>query len=188
MADQSTEGLLSPFLRDKRLNSARPFLRGKVLDVGCGSGKLARHVAPDRYLGIDIDAASIAVARASFPDHRFENTLFSDEKDFDTITALAVIEHVPSPAGFLSALAGSLSSERDAAIVCTTPHPSMEALYAMGTRIGLFSHSAEEEHEQLLDRDALDRSGRAAGLELRRYRRFLFGANQIAVFTRAVPR
>ena len=41
MADQGTEGILSPYLRRKRIQAATPYLKGGVLDVGCGGGVLA---------------------------------------------------------------------------------------------------------------------------------------------------
>ena len=71
MADQASEGRISPFLRKSRLKAAAPHLSGKVLDVGCGAGALARHVSPLLYCGIDIDEESIAIARRDFPDIGF---------------------------------------------------------------------------------------------------------------------
>ena len=41
MADQGAEGLFSPFLRSRRLKAACPYIKGRVLDVGCGTGALA---------------------------------------------------------------------------------------------------------------------------------------------------
>ena len=40
MTDQAAEGLLSPMLRNRRIQAVKPFLRGRVLDVGCGNGAL----------------------------------------------------------------------------------------------------------------------------------------------------
>jgi len=38
VADQGNEGLLSPFLRWRRIRAVLPYIRGCVLDVvGCGS-------------------------------------------------------------------------------------------------------------------------------------------------------
>ena len=37
-----------------------PHLRGRVLDLGCGGGRLAQWVEPASYLGFDIDPASLA--------------------------------------------------------------------------------------------------------------------------------
>ena len=182
MADQGTEGLLSPFLRTQRINAARPHLFGRVLDVGCGSGALAEVVEPKDYLGLEIDEASIAFAREKFPQHTFENTNDIPDGGFDTVVALAVIEHVPSPAEFLKDLSKALRPTSNARVICTTPHPSMDIVHTVGAKVGLFSQSANDEHEDLLDRKALDRAGQDAGLVLQTYRRFLYGANQIAIY------
>ncbi len=71
MADQGAEGLLSPFLRNKRFVNVKPFLRGRILDYGCGSGGLAEIVPADCYLGIEIDHDSLQFARSRFPSHDF---------------------------------------------------------------------------------------------------------------------
>jgi len=53
--------------------------------------------------------------------------------------------------------------------------------------VGLFSRHANDEHEELLDRARLLSVGASAGLGLERYRRFLLGANQLAIFVREQP-
>lgn len=185
MADQGGEGLLSPFLRRARLRAVHPYLLGRLLDVGCGSGKLAGLVPPDRYLGVDIDSESLERAAREHPGHRFTAALPGETESFDTIVALAVIEHVASPAGFLAELARRLSAAPGSRIVVTTPHPAAEWIHDAGARLGLFSRHANEEHEQLLDREVLATIGARAGLRLISYRRFLLGANQLAVYAHA---
>lgn len=96
---------------------------------------------------------------------------------------LALLEHLPSPAGALARAAALLSPT--GRVVTTTPHPAGRAPLELGARLGLLSSHADEEHETLLGRDALADAGRAAGLALTAYRRFLFGLNQLAVFERA---
>jgi len=59
VVDQAKEGLLSPFLQTQRIAAARPFLRGSVLDVGCGSGDLAAYVPPWCYLEVHKNDTSI---------------------------------------------------------------------------------------------------------------------------------
>ena len=61
----------------------------------------------------------------------------------------------------------------------------MEWAHTAGARVGLFSHDAHEEHETLLDRDAINEIATAAGLAVERYRRFLLGANQLAILKHA---
>lgn len=179
MADQATEGLLSPFLKRQRISAAREHIKGRVLDVGCGNGALAEHVGSRNYVGIDVDPASIEAARANHPAHTFIQTLSLDGETFDTVAALAVIEHVNDPRAFLNKLKANLARSPDARIVCTTPHPSMDWIHLIGSRVGIFSPSANEEHEELLGRKKLEAVGRAAGLRMVSYRRFLFGANQV---------
>ena len=52
MADQARGGLLSPLLRSRGIAAARRFLKRRVLDLGCGSGKLAGFVPPDSTLAL----------------------------------------------------------------------------------------------------------------------------------------
>lgn len=184
MADQGTEGLLSPWLRRRRIAAALPHLRGNVLDVGCGSGALAEQVPAKRYTGVDIDRDSLAIANATYPEHEFRDALPGSDTSFDTIVSLAVIEHVPDPAGFLTSLAKRLGPGPDCRIVITTPRPSVDWIHTAGAAIGLFSGHANEEHEELLDRPELEQVAHDSGLELETYDRFLFGANQLAIFRR----
>lgn len=181
MADQGAEGLLSPYLRRKRFAAARPFLRGRVLDVGCGTGGLAAFVEPDAYLGVEVDAFSLGRAQAAHPRHRFVSGLSEVDGVFDTVLALAVIEHVPDPAGFLTTLAAHLQRSPHARLVLTTPHPSVDWVHDIGAAVGLFSRQANEEHEDLLSKEKLVAAAETAGLHLSCYSRFLFGANQLAV-------
>lgn len=184
MADQGREGMLSPFLRQQRLKAAMPYLNGRILDVGCGAGALAEFVDPRLYCGVEIDVESLNRTRSDFPHHRFEKTLPDPVEKFDTIVALAVIEHVPDPVAFLKELSRYLVDASGARIVITTPHPSVDWIHKGGAAIGLFSKHASEEHEELLNRARMEKAGRLAGLKLVSYRRFLLGANQIAVFER----
>jgi len=183
MADQGVEGLLSPYLRNQRLMAARPHLKGRILDFGCGSGALAGLISPDQYLGMDIDDFSLQKARMNYPDHQFISSLPSTDQKFDSVISLAVIEHVVDPVDFLKTLAQYLKPSDSARVIVTTPHPKMDWIHDVGAAVGLFSKHANEEHEELLDRQKLEDAGRQAGLVLLSYRRFLFGANQIAVYS-----
>ena len=162
--------------------AARPYLTGRVLDIGCGVGALAAHVPAGCYIGVDIDADALAMARESQPNHTFLETLPSEDQRFDTIVLLAVIEHVASPDGFLRSLAARLSTEGVGRIVLTTPRPAADRIHTAGAAVGLFSSHASEEHETLLGRADLEQLAPACGLTLERYQRFLFGVNQLAVY------
>lgn len=180
MADQGSQGILSAFLRRKRVAAARPCLNGSVLDYGCGSGAVAEHVPPQQYVGYDRDLETIDKARIEHPDHTFVTEPPGGQ--FDTVVLLAVLEHVFDPTAFLRDLADRLAD--GGRLVLTTPHPRMEWAHTVGAKVGLFSHDAHEEHEALLDRAMIEQVATGAGLVVETYQRFLFGANQLAVLRR----
>jgi 2-polyprenyl-3-methyl-5-hydroxy-6-metoxy-1,4-benzoquinol methylase len=183
MADQMT-GLFSPFLRSRRIAAVRPLVaQASVLDFGCGVGELAGYVQPADYLGVDIDWGSIAEARRRYPRHAFQ-TLEEFESGesgtaFDVISALALVEHLPNPVVWLASMRSRLGPA--GRIILTTPHPSMRWAHELGARFRIFSREAAEEHQDLLDRAALQSLATAAGLRMVRYRRFLCGCNQLAI-------
>lgn len=174
--------MLSPWLRSVRIKAALPYLKGRVLDYGCGAGALAEHVSAHDYLGVDIDDESLRLARSRFPTHRFTPALTSQDGLFDSIISLAVIEHTRDPVDFLRCLAWHIGETADARLVLTTPHPAVDWVHDVGAFLRLFSRHANEEHETLLDHERLEIVGAQAGLSMVVYRRFLFGANQLAVY------
>lgn len=177
--------MFSPFLRKQRFRAATPYLRGLILDVGCGAGRLAADTSPECYVGVEIDQSSLRRAVNSFPRHKFLKSLPDITQKFDTIIALAVIEHVKNQEQFLADLFKRLRPDKTARIILTTPHPSMDWVHYLGASVGLFSKHANDEHEDLLDRAALELIAGNVGLRLALYKRFLLGANQLALFERA---
>ena len=182
MTDQGAEGLLSPFLRERRIKAVSPFLNGRILDIGCGAGSLASLVSPDLYYGFDCDEESISIARHRFPLHTFRREM-PETASFDTVVSLAVIEHVPQPDIFLKSLCRYLYPNRQSRIILTTPHPSLEWVHDIGAQLGLFSAHANEEHETLLNRSSLQELATVAECPILIYKRFMLGANQMIVMS-----
>lgn len=166
------------------MRAAVPYVRGRVLDFGCGDGEVAAWRRPEEYVGVDRDPAALAMARARFPTHRFEPEIPRHEQ-FDTVLALAVIEHLPCPEAWLRQAASILHPE--GSVVLTTPHPAFRRIHDYGAALGIFSHAASEEHESFLGHDRLRALAKACGFHLVRYRRFLLGANQLVVLGRELP-
>lgn len=176
-----TDGLLSPWLSKQRIKIVRPYMKGRVLDYGCGAGALAEISDPDIYLGVDIDEESLKNARKRYLTFRFEKEIPKNEK-FDTILLLAVIEHIKDPETFLKEVKQVLMPGGQ--IILTTPHPLMEKIHFWGSKIRLFSAYANEEHKGLLDYEGLKKKATRAGLIIYDYKRFLLGANQLFILTR----
>jgi 2-polyprenyl-3-methyl-5-hydroxy-6-metoxy-1,4-benzoquinol methylase len=157
---------------------SQEYLRGRVLDFGCNDGALLAYCSAENYVGLDIAENGLNRARAKHPDVRFVAALEPDEK-FDTVAALAMIEHVPNPGKLLAEWAGLLAP--GGRIVLTTPHPRMEWAHTVGAKLRIFSSEAHDEHEDLLDRPKMAEIAATAGLRILVYKRFLFGANQLFV-------
>jgi 2-polyprenyl-3-methyl-5-hydroxy-6-metoxy-1,4-benzoquinol methylase len=176
------DGLFSPFLRRKRLSAARPYVRGRVLDFGCGTGLLARLPGITEYVGVDIDEEVLAYAASQNPGGMFirpEQLSSLDDRRFDVITALAVIEHLEDGNEFLSKVKGFLA--QGGLIVITTPDPRMDWAHGLGARLGLFARDSHDEHQNLMGKRALLAAARSSSLGVVRYRRFLLGVNQLLV-------
>lgn len=83
---------------------------GQLLDVGCGNGRLAAVVQPWQvnYVGLDVSAGLLAVAREQFPTAEFiQGSMlalpFPDNR-FAVVTAIASLQHIPSVVYRLQAL------------------------------------------------------------------------------------
>jgi 2-polyprenyl-3-methyl-5-hydroxy-6-metoxy-1,4-benzoquinol methylase len=181
MADQGSEGLLSPFLRTRRIEAAKPYIKGSVLDIGCGVGYLADFIRAGLYLGVDIDEESLCAARKRHPHHTFISELPPAKKVFNSVVGLAVLEHAPDPLQFLSELTERLHHGSENLIICTTPLPALDWIHSIGTSIGLFSREARKEHQKLLGYDQLKQLAAKCSLDITLYRRFLLGANQLFI-------
>ncbi len=44
---------------------------GRALEVGCGTGNLARFFEPKEYVGVDLDSQRVELARKLYPEHEF---------------------------------------------------------------------------------------------------------------------
>jgi len=97
----------------------RPRIRGRVLDIGCGTGLFLDYYRPDGYTGIDPSRGMLDILRKKHPEaetihDRFENTYTGQ---YETIVALY------GTASYLSPAAASLIHE----------HLAPEGLYFLMT-------------------------------------------------------
>ncbi|MGH3257964.1 MAG: class I SAM-dependent methyltransferase [Streptosporangiaceae bacterium] len=121
---------------------------GHILDLGCGSGDLSRHLAAAglRMTGCDISANMLARAAACDPTASVElvrlapgwQTLPFTTATFDAVVAASVLEYVSSPAEVLRECARVLRP--GGVLLCTVPDPAhplrwLEWLTALTARI-----------------------------------------------------
>jgi len=184
--------LLSNTIRGRRYAMALPYISGRVLDIGCGQADLAGLIASrDEYIGLDINPALLASGEQRFPQHRFYAADLEAcplpaelaQQRFDTITLIALLEHMAQPARVLDQLAALLRPR--GRVVATTPTPLGHRVHRLGAQLGLFYREAVEDHKSILDGAALKRLFQRAGLRVARYQQFELGCNQLIIGERA---
>ena len=90
-----------------------------VLDVGCGGGLLSEAMARESAVvtGIDLSEAAINIAKQHAEKKRvlinyqctaIETIAQSQQEQFDVITCMELLEHIPNPAALLKACADCL--------------------------------------------------------------------------------
>lgn len=104
-------------LRLEWINGLAPLTGKRVLDVGCGGGILADAMARKgaEVLGIDLSSKSLKVAQlhaleaqttgVSYREVSAETLAAEQPGQFDLVTCMEMLEHVPEPASVVAACA-----------------------------------------------------------------------------------
>lgn len=103
--------------------------QAKILDIGCGYGEFLcflRRIGFAQTLGIDLDSKSLEIARSNGAGNLRQAEILTALADyhgeFDLISALDVLEHVPKPrvVEFLTLALGALRS--GGTLLCQVPN------------------------------------------------------------------
>lgn len=109
---------------------AKPYIKGDLLELGCGEGRGVELLAPlaDSYLALDKIDEVIEKLQKKYPDVSFRQAVFPPFKtladnSFDTIVSFQVIEHIKDDKAFLSEIHRVLKPGGRA--ILTTPNIKM---------------------------------------------------------------
>lgn len=164
-----------------------PHLKGAVLDVGCGPGKLLDYYdyLEPHYVGIDsnisrLEEASLKHPRATFKCVDIDERLPFPDCTFDTVILSAVLEHVLNLGQLLKDLSRVLKPS--GGIVGTSPTTfGNDIVHRTLSQFSLLSREAAADHIAVFNRARLRNLAAACDLELSLHRRFQVGCNQIFV-------
>jgi len=150
----------------------------RVLDVGCGGGILTEALAHRgaQVTGIDMGEAPLAVARL----HLLESGLNVDYQrasaeqfaqqhagEFDVLTCLEMLEHVPDPASVLSACQRLLKPGGQLFVSTINRNPKSYLFAIIGAEYVLkLLPRGTHDYQKFIKPSELARHGRCAGLEL----------------------
>ena len=115
----------------------------KILDIGCGGGILAEALASRgaQVTGIDMAEMSLGVARMHLQESGLEVDYqritaedFADRhgSEFDVVTCLEMLEHVPDPASIVAAAARALKPGGRLILSTLNRNPKAFALAILG--------------------------------------------------------
>jgi 2-polyprenyl-3-methyl-5-hydroxy-6-metoxy-1,4-benzoquinol methylase len=182
-----SEGKLSKWLRDIRTKQVKPYIKGDVLDVGCGPA--ANYYAAKRkitsYYGIEGTRVAVEALQKKLPHCHFstadlDKDILSLNKKFDRILLVAVIEHIFNQKHLMEQLVKHLKPRGK--IIITTPTAfGNDVVHRIGSALGLFSRSAHDDHIVIYNKERFGVLAQEFNLQLVKYKTFELGCNQIAV-------
>jgi 2-polyprenyl-6-hydroxyphenyl methylase/3-demethylubiquinone-9 3-methyltransferase len=153
--------------------------RARVLDVGCGGGILAESMARAgaHVLGIDLSQACLDVAHLHALDSGVEldyRAVSAEDlarerpADFDAVTCMELLEHVPDPEAMLASLAALVRPGGDVIVSTLNRHPRAFAVAIIGAEyIARVLPRGTHDYLKFIRPSELARWGRAAGLDIK---------------------
>lgn len=165
-------------LRANYIDQRSPVAQRKVIDVGCGGGILAESLAQRGadVTGIDMGEAPLSVARL----HALEvgvtlnyERITAEQKaeqcagEFDTVTCMEMLEHVPDPSSVVKACADLVKPNGDVYFSTINRNPKAYAFAILGAEYLLkMLPKGTHDYDKFIKPSELAQWLRAAGLEL----------------------
>lgn len=176
LSDAMCDRLGVTSINTQRIDFASAFIRGRLLDVGCGRNQLVHQYAG---FGVGVDVFDWSAGAIILQD---TSQLPFRDRSFDTVTVLAALNHIPNRDAVLLEIARVLRD--DGRLVMTMIPPGISTL---GHRY-LWWHSedktrgmAEGEVYGFTSRQ-MTAMARDAGFALVEHHRFVYWLNNLYVF------
>lgn len=173
-------------LRANWIDKLAPVAESKILDVGCGGGILSEALAQRGAFvtGIDMGDAPLAVANL----HKLESGVQVDYRkataedfaerypgQFDIVTCLEMLEHVPDPASVVKACATLVKPGGSVFFATINRNPKSYLMAVLGAEYVLrLLPRGTHEYEKLIKPSELAQWIRDAGMEVDRMTGMLY--------------
>lgn len=178
---------LDIYLQIARIKKAIPFIRpgNNILDIGSGDGPLFRYLEKKKiqFTGIGLDPEvqfEIRTKNYSILKDKFPNDSINERK-FDLIIALAVLEHIPKDILGIFALNCNKHLEKGGFLVITVPSKWVDHILKMLISLRIIDGMKVEQHYGY-NMDWTIPLFSESGFELVKHGKFQLGLNNLFVF------
>jgi len=180
---------LSIYLKRVRTKKIVPWVRGSVLDIGCGDAPILREIETqiESYCGVEVCPDLVEALRRQYTNHTFlcidiDTDRIEPDHSFDTVLLVASIEHIYNQKHLFTEILQHL--KQNGRIVITTPTPLGDLIHYWGTKINLFAKSAEDQHPIIFSKRRFRVFAKHFGLAIEKHQAFQLGCNQLVVLRR----
>ena len=151
----------------------------KILDVGCGGGILAEALARKGALVTGIDMAELSLKVAKMHLHEsglevdyqlstVEDFARQNAAQFDIVTCLEMLEHVPDPASIIASASRLLKADGSLCLSTLNRNPKSFALAILGAEYILrMLPRGTHEYKKFIKPSELAKTLRANGMQVR---------------------
>jgi 2-polyprenyl-3-methyl-5-hydroxy-6-metoxy-1,4-benzoquinol methylase len=170
---------LGRYLEEQRIKKVLPYIKGKLLDIGCGNNKLTKSYA-GQGIGVDVfDWGNV--------DYIVEDTSKIDFKNcsFDTVTIIAALNHIPNREDVIEECYRLLSS--NGSLIITMIPPRISTVWHFLRRpwdVDQNERGMKEGEVYGLKRKEIIKMCENKGFKLKETSTFMSGMNRIYLFER----
>jgi len=150
------------FLQNYRFKKVKPYLIGNVLDFGGNEGELKKFVK-GKYLAINYDHSKMEATK------------------WDTITSLAVIEHIEYEEVFKIHQKFKTLLNPEGRIFLTTPTKIAKPVLELLAFLSIIDKTNIDEHKHYWSKKEIYNLAKKTGFAVSKYRKFQLGFNQLAI-------
>lgn len=151
------------FLQKRRFKKVIPYLKGDVLDFGGNEGELLQYMKGGSYTVVNYDHSPM------------------ENKTFDTIVALAVIEHIDMPDVFAIFNKFKSKLRPGGTIFLTTPTKMAKPVLEFMASINMVDKENIEEHKHYWNKKEIHELAEKNDMTIKKYKKFQLGFNQFAI-------
>ncbi len=175
---------LSRYLTKIRENKVKPYIKGNVLDIGCGDAKAINYKAVTRYFGVDLDYKCKELTKkyplGEFYSKNLEKDKINLPEKVDLVLMTAFIEHIKNYENPIRQSINNLKS--GGSIVITTPTKFGNFIHYCGEILGLFPKSVRDSHKIIFSKSDFIKIGQKYNLKLKKYKKFELFCNHFVIF------